>query len=101
MNQAEREGQQPAAFRVVAAKEVFDSDVYNRGSDEGFDNAPGELDEAESCNGQRDRVCDGEAGDDFDGGRKIASDDEKTEKEEQMIVTGPDVFDAHDQKISE
>ena len=45
-------------------------------------------------------MSNGKTGDDLEGGGEIARDDQQTKKEKQVIVTSPDVSDAHDQELT-
>src|SRR5262249_43959496 len=100
MHEAKAERQQPAPTRV-ADGEVFDTDVRNRQRNTGFADASWHTDPTQGGGDERDRVRDGEGGDDLERVNHpgfqaaTAGEQQKTDQERNVIIAGEDVGDAH------
>src|ERR1700747_836266 len=90
VHQAETESHHPAALQAGAAGDIFERHVHNRNGDECFDEGrkPQKVwREVVSGSNQRDRMRDGECGDDGNEGAEAAERNHQAKQKQEMIGT--------------
>src|SRR5690606_15383072 len=99
MHKPKNKREQPAPFHISTAKNIFHTNVNNRGRDDRFHNLAGDVHNIEGRQRECERMCECETGDNLRNRNKTFANDEQRKEKQQMIVADQNVFNAENEEF--